>query len=137
MEFSKSTTRGGEESRLPAFMQNVTTRGALNQVLDKSLKNNNYQQSYFVSKPTTLRLQSNSQMSKKRIHDLSSKKKQPTKEKPNNSEYKSYNKATFYKLLSENGFIQESVCLQKERKRDWQVQKARQNIDSDFETDSD
>lgn len=90
---------------LPTFMQNNTNRGSLNQVLDKSLKDNNYKDSYFVSKPTTLRVLSNSQVSKNRVSELSKHKK--IKQNVNESKlnnggdgYRVNNKTTFYKLLS-------------------------------------
>lgn len=50
---------------------------------------------------------------------------------------RTYNKTTFYKLLSQNGFIQESMNLNKQRKREWHVKKAKSNLDSDFDSDSD
>ena len=109
MEFSKYTNRGDTDSVLPSFMQKNVARTSLNLVNDKSLKDNNYEQSYFVSKPTTLRVLSNSQISKNRVSELSKAKKHRTETKHNdnskigidcNSGLKSYNKPTFYKLLS-------------------------------------
>ena len=120
-------------------MQNASNRSSLDMVLNRSLKENNFAKGTYIGQNSSFRYVSNSEMSQMH-HKKNNGKRDGAKTPTLQSScmpHKGSKATTFYKLLSENGFIRESLNLTKPRKREWEVQKVKNNVDSDGDEISD